>query len=207
MRQTLLTLILVLLGTAACTTPGAPEFNIEPAYLSDVAKGWSFFSQANYALAATSFRSAASRDTRLERPEAHIGLGWALAMQDSLQKSILNFDLALSRAPVLSKDSVHILSGLSFVYRDIVPPNYQAVRDNAALALEKAPNFVFEYRSSINAQDLRAVLAEAYFNLGQYQEAAAIVDAGGTLDPLAEDYHLKLLEKINQLLMLSGEGA
>ncbi len=190
----------------ACSTPSAPEFNIEPAYLSDVSKGWSLFTQGNYALAATSFRSAVSRDVLQDHFEAHIGLGWAMAMQDSLQKAVLNFDLALARAPEDSRDSVNILSGLSFVYRDLNPPDYQKVRDDALAVLEKDPSFVFAYRTSINSQDINAVLAEAYFNLGQYEEAAAIADPTGTLDPTDTDYNQQLLSKINQMLTISREG-
>ncbi|MCE5273132.1 tetratricopeptide repeat protein [bacterium] len=199
-------LLLTLALACACSTPSAPEFNIEPAYLSDVSKGWSLFAQGNFALAATSFRSAIARDVQQDYYEAHIGLGWAMAMQDSLQKAVLNFDLALDRAPKDSRDSVNILSGLSFAYRDLNPPDYQKVRDDAVVVLEKDPSFVFAYRTSINAQDVKAVLAEAYFNLGQYEEAAAIADPGGTLDPSADDYNQKLLSKINQLLTISREG-
>lgn len=199
-------LLLVSALACACSTPSAPEFNIEPAYLDDVATGWNLFRQGNYSLASTSFRSAVSRDVHLERYEAHIGLGWSLAMQDSLQKAALNFDLALSRTPESTRDSVYILSGLSFVYRDLTPPNYQEVRDNALTVLERDPDFVFEYRTTINAQDLNAVLAEAYFNLGEYEEAAAIADPNGTLDEQAADYYEKLLARINQMLTISREG-
>ena len=50
------------------------------------------------------------------------------------------------------------------------------------------------------------MLAEAYFNLGQYPEAAAIVDPAGALDTLATDYNSQLLTRINQMLTSSRQG-
>jgi tetratricopeptide (TPR) repeat protein len=196
----------LLLCAAACSTPSAPEYNILPAYLHEVSRGWNFFSQDEFGLAAASFRNAVDLDVKMEHVEAHIGLGWSLAMEDSLQKAILNFELALSKIPQTRKDSLFILSGLSFAYRDNTPPNFTKVRDYALAVLSMDPGFVFDYKQSINVQDLNAVLAEAYFNLGQYTEAAAIADPAGSLDPAAQDFQEKLLAKINQLITISREG-
>ena len=204
--RTAVYILMVALTLIACTTPAAPEFNLRPSYLNEVFRGWAFFSDGNHGLASTSFRIAKEADEQRIWPEAYIGLGWSLAMQDSLTKSINNFKTALSRQPLSAKDSLSIFAGMSLAYRDVTPPNFVLVRDNALAVLEKDPNFVFEYKQSINADDLRAVLAGAYFNLSQYEEAAAIADPASLLDPESASYQTELLTKINLLIMLSREG-
>jgi len=204
--KTAVYILMINLTLIACTTPAAPEFDLRPSYLNEVSRGWAFFSDGNYGLASTSFRIAIEADEQRIWPEAHIGLGWSLAMQDSLTKSINNFNTALSRQPLSAQDSLSIFAGMSLAYRDVTPPNFTLVRDNALAVLEKDPNFVFEYKQSINADDLRAVLAGAYFNLSQYEEAAAIADPDSLLDPQSASYQTELLTKINLLIMLSREG-
>lgn len=204
--KTAVYIMIIALTSIACTTPAAPEFDLRPSYLNEVSRGWTFFSDGNYGLASTNFRIAIEADEQRIWLEAQIGLGWSLAMQDSLTKSINNFNTALSRQPSSQQDSLSIFAGLSLAYRDVTPPNFTLVRDNALIVLEKDPNFVFEYKLSINADDLQAVLAEAYFNLNQYDEAAAIADPDSLLDPQSASYQNDLLAKINLLIMLSREG-
>jgi tetratricopeptide (TPR) repeat protein len=204
--KTAVYLLISTLALIACSTPAAPEFDLRPTYLNEVSRGWGFFSDRNYGLASTNFRIAIEADEERIWPEAYIGLGWSLAMQDSLTKSINNFDTALSRQLLSTQDSLSIFAGLSLAYRDVTPPNFTLVRDNALNVLESDPNYVFEYKHSINADDLEAVLAEAYFNLTQYEDAAAIADPDSLLDPESASYQTDLLTKINLLIMLSREG-
>ena len=58
MKAKLISLLAVVVLAASCSSPAAPEYNPLPAYLQEVSRGWSFFGQENYALAATSFRNA-----------------------------------------------------------------------------------------------------------------------------------------------------
>jgi hypothetical protein len=125
---------------------------------------------------------------------------------DSLTKAISAFTVAATRGPRTARDSANMFAGMSLVYRDLTPPDFPKVRDNALAALKIDPNFIFEYKKSINAADLKAVLAEAYFNLEQYTEAAAIADPNNTLDPADPKYNEELLSKINQLITASLEG-
>ena len=190
----------------SCSTPAAPEYDPLPGYFQEVSRGWGFFQQENYSLAATSFRTAIKADIEDAQNEAYVGLAWSLALQDSLSKAVNNYQAALLRDPDSPEPLVYILSGLSLCYRDLKPPDYQGVRTNALAALGLSPNFVFKYKTSINSQDLKAVLAEAYFNLGNYDSAAVYADPDSTLDPDAEDYEADLLSKINLLITLSQEG-
>lgn len=140
----------------SCSTPAAPEYNEEVTnFLNEVSKGWSFFEDGNISLAAIAFRKAIEFNSKGDRAEAHIGLGWCLAMEDSLTKAISAFTVAVTRGPRTARDSVNMLAGMSLVYRDITPQDFSRVRDNALAALKIDPNFVFEYKKSINAADLR----------------------------------------------------
>ena len=191
----------------SCSTPAAPEYDEEVTnFLNEVSKGWSFFEDGNISLAAIAFRKAIEFNSKGDRAEAHIGLGWCLAMGDSLTKAISAFTVAATRGPRTARDSANMFAGMSLVYRDLTPPDFPKVRDNALAALKIDPNFIFEYKKSINAADLKAVLAEAYFNLEQYTEAAAIADPNNTLDPADPKYNEELLSKINQLITASLEG-
>ncbi len=206
MKVKLISLLGLVVILVSCSAPMAPEYNLLPSYYQEVSRGWNFFEQDNYALAATSFRKAIVNDVDNSQSEAMIGLAWSLALQDSLISAVNNYEAALLRNPESPVPLICALSGLSFCYRDLEPPDNEKVRDYALAALELDENFIFEYKRSINAQDLRAVLAEAYFNLENYDSAAVIVDPDGTLDSNAEDYLQKLLSKINQLINLSQEG-
>ncbi|OGF99192.1 MAG: hypothetical protein A3F83_04625 [Candidatus Glassbacteria bacterium RIFCSPLOWO2_12_FULL_58_11] len=205
MKKVFITFVLCLIA-CSCSTPSAPDYDPQPAYLADVSNAWGLFSGGQYGLSALGFRNALAIDVQKLWPEAYIGLGWSLAMQDSLVKAVSNFNSALQRTPRTAKDSVNALAGLGLAYRDITPPDFARVRDNVLEALAVDSQFVFEYKSSINAADLEAVLAEAYFNLGQDSLAAAIADPNGTLDPAAENYQSQLLTRIDMLITQSREG-
>ena len=111
--KTAVYLLISTLTLVACSTPAAPEFDLRPTYLNEVSRGWGFFSDRNYGLASTNFRIAIEADEDRIWPEAYIGLGWSLAMQDSLTKSINSFETALSRQLSSTQDSLSIFAGLS----------------------------------------------------------------------------------------------
>jgi tetratricopeptide (TPR) repeat protein len=205
--KTLLTIMaLCVVLAAACSTPSAPEYDPRPAYDSDLNRGWDQFEAGNYGLAAIEFRSALDQDSKRQWPDAYIGLAWSLAMQDSVDRAISHFVTALGKGPSSADDSADVYAGLGLSYREVSPPNFTQVRGNVQHALALDANYVFQYRSSINSDDLNAVLAEAFYNLGLTDSAAVIADPGATLDPDSATYLTDLLAKINVLLLLSMEG-
>jgi len=205
--KTLITFLAVLVMlAAACSTPSAPEYDPRPAYDSDINSGWDQFAVGNYGLAAIEFRSALDLDSRRAWPDAYIGLAWSLAMQDSVDRAISHFTTALGKGPSSADDSADVYAGLGLSYREVSPPNFNQVRGNVQNALAIDSLYVFQHRSSINSDDLKAVLAEAFFNIGLLDSAAAIADPVGTLDPDSDSYLTDLLAKINVLLLLSTEG-
>ncbi len=196
----------VLVLFCACSTPSAPEYDPRPAYDSDLNNGWDKFSAGGYGLALIEFRNALDLDSRRQWPDAYIGLAWSLAMQDSVDRAISHFTTALTKNPSSPADSADIYAGLALSYREVSPPNFPQVRANAQSALAIDSFYVFQRRSSINHEDLNAVLSEAFFNIGEYDSAAVLVDPAGTLDPASDAYLTDLLTKINVKLMLSREG-
>ena len=205
--KTLLTILsLFVMLAAACSTPSAPEYDPRPAYDSDLNRGWDQFQAGNYGLATIEFRSALDKDSRREWSDAYIGLAWSLAMQDSVDRAISHFVTALGKGPESAGDSADVYAGLGLSYREVSPPNFTQVRGNVQNTLAIDSLYVFQYRSSINSDDLNAVLAEAFFNIGLADSAAAIADPGGTLNPDSDTYLTDLLAKINVLLLLSTEG-
>ncbi len=206
MKNLLTLLAASVLVFGACSTPSAPEYDPRPAYDSDLNNGWDKFSAGNYGLAAIEFRNALDLDSRRQWPEAYIGLAWSLAMQDSVDRSIDHFITALMKTPSSAPDSADIYAGLGLSYREVSPPNFPQVRTNVQSALAIDSLYIFQHRSSINFDDLYAVLAEAFFNIGNYDSAAVLVDPAGTLDPVSQNYLTDLLTKINLKLMLSREG-
>ena len=206
MKNLLILIAALVLVLASCSTPAAPEYNSRPSYNSELSSGWDLFSDGSYSLAAIQFRDAIDLDSQRQWPDAYIGLGWSLAMQDSVTKAISYFTSALSKTPDNGQDSADIYTGLGLGYRDISPANFTLVRSNVQSALAIDSLYVFQHLTTINSDDLYAVLAEAFFNLEYYDSAAALVDPAGTLDPESEDYLTSLLTKINTQLLLSGEG-
>ena len=206
MKNMLTLLAAAVLVLSSCSTPLAPEYDPRPAYESDLNNGWDKFSEASYGLAAIEFRNALELDSRRQWPEAYLGLAWSLAMQDSVDRAIVHFTTALIKAPTNAADSADIYAGLGLSYREVSPPNFPLVKANVQSALAIDLFYVFQHRSSINSDDLYAVLAEAFFNIGEYDSAAVIVDPASTLDPVSANYLTDLLTKINIKLMLSREG-
>lgn len=203
MKTLIAILAAVVLVAGACSTPSAPEYDPRPAYESEINSGWNNFANDNFGLAAIEFRNALDLDSRRLWPEAYIGLAWSLAMQDSVNRAISHFDTALLKGPDDGADSADVYAGLGLSYREISPPNFTQVRANIQNALAIDSLYVFQYKNSINSDDLWAVLAEAFFNIAMYDSAAAIADPAGTLDPESDTYLTDLLTKINVLLMLS----
>jgi tetratricopeptide (TPR) repeat protein len=206
MKNLLTFLAASVLVLGACSTPTAPEYDPRPAYDSDLNNGWDKFSAGAFGLSSIEFRNALDLDSRRQWPDAYIGLAWSLAMQDSVDRSIGHFTTALTKTPTSGTDSSNIYAGLGLSYREVNPPNFPQVRVNVQNALAIDSLYVFQRRSSINFEDLYAVLAEAFFNIGEYDSAAVLVDPAGTLDPASTGYLTDLLTKINVKLMLSREG-
>ena len=205
--KTLLTILaLFVVIASACSTPAAPEFDPRPAYDSGVNRGWDQFEGANYTLAATEFRNALDVDTGRLWPEAYIGLAWSLAMQDSVDRAIGHFSTALSKVPTSGADSADVYAGLGLGYREVSPPNFVQVRNNVQSALAINAQYTFSHKTSINSDDLNAILAEAFFNIGLTDSAAAIADPNSVLDPESATYLTDLLSRINNLILLSSGG-
>lgn len=133
------------------------------------------------------FRTAISRFLEIIElhaywADAYNGLGWCYASPqiDSLNKAQNYFDQALAKKPSL----VPAYAGRGFVHLALNQYN-KAIADFKKV-LELDANFVFEHDASVNVQDVRLGLAEAFFYRQQFslaQEQVDILEPDNGLNP------------------------
>lgn len=137
--------------------------------------GWSYFSGSEYSNAINKFNSAIEYYGS-QAFEAYNGRGWSYARiafgseDDNYNKSMSDFEKALSYDP----DLTDAKAGVSFVY--LVLNYYSKAANTAESVLNDFPNYSFKYDSEITAVDLRVLLAQAFFYLGNYSKAANQLD-------------------------------
>lgn len=140
-----------------------------------IEEGWNYFSDSDYLNAVVEFNSAIEYYGS-QAFEAYNGRGWSYARiafgseDDNYNKSMSDFEKALSYEPDLTDAKV----GISFVY--LVINYYSKAANTAESVLNDFPNYTFKYDSSITAVDLRILLAQAFFYLGNYSKAAEQLD-------------------------------
>ncbi len=160
-------LVMVALVFAACdsNTNG-------PATSTDelIQKGWEAFEAGQYSTAIQHFVNVLNLE-KDGNVEASMGLGWARAYQR-------NFDGAINawltgRAD--DKDNPDINAGLCLVYH--VKSDFINSIDSGLRALDSKPDYVFSHKTEITAQTLRLTLAQSYYAMGDFANAAAQMDA------------------------------
>ncbi|MBD3373402.1 hypothetical protein GF406_00065 [candidate division KSB1 bacterium] len=127
---------------------------------------WSLYESGQTAEAIAIFLDITSRQTSAFLSDAYNGLGWSYAAQDSMQKSIHYFDLAVSARTLFTE--AH--AGRGFVR--LALKDYSGAIDDLTNVLSEQADFVFSHDSSIDFRDVSVALAEAYFfrqNLEQAQ--------------------------------------
>ena len=189
-----LALLLFLSLGAGCGDDNGNNHVIDP--IEATADGWTAFDQGNWVAAEEHFRTAIEADSTFS--EAHNGLAWCCAHQDSFQDANQHFDMAIA----LGITSAEPYAGKAAVLRDTSPADYEGAIDAATEALTIEPGFTFGHDTTFDWRDLRLILAQSYFALGQYFDANAQVDSlgGDVQDPDAEDFVEALLKEIEVLL-------
>ena len=197
MRLTFLIIMMIVLcgcGSDDGTSPRPPQ----PPTLVD--QGWDAFETGDFAGAKADFEKAIANDAA--NSAAHNGLGWANMMLDDLSGAVTSFDAALTNG--FTGADPH--AGKAIVQRDLAPVDYNAaiVSANAALGIDT--NYAFEHDTSLNWQDLRLILAQSHFALGQYTEANTQVGAlgGNVQDGSSSTFVEDLLAEIERLGEMFG---
>ena len=183
--------IVVILG--GC---GGGDTGTDPILLPGlVDQGWSAFESRDYSGAETSFEQAIADDP--ENSRAHNGLGWANTRLDKLQGAVSSFDNALT----YGFEGADPHAGKAIVLRDLEPVDYTAAISSANTALGIESNYAFAHDAGLDWKDLRLILAQSHFALGEYVEANTQVGIlGGTVqDPDSPTFVSDLLAEIDRL--------
>jgi len=92
-------------------------------------------------------------------------------------------------------------AGSAIIRRDLEPVDYSAAISAAQAALGANATYVFAHDTALDWKDLRLILAQSYFTLGQYTNANSEVQAlgGNTLDPQSPTFVADLLSEIQTL--------
>ncbi len=159
-----------------------------------VDQGWVEYKAGNYESAIIKFQSALAKSP--ETSEAYNGIGWSNAKLGKVSDSIDNFKKAVSKDP----QNADAYAGLAGVY--FISGNYELAIASAKQAL----TLDFDYQSphdKVKSGNLRLLLAQSYYNMGDYASAKAQIEIlgayGKALDPSSPTYPSDLLLVIDEL--------
>lgn len=130
--------------------------------------------------------------------DARRGLGWSLARGHLLDQAIAQFSAAIG----FSAEDAASFAGRAAAARDTAPPQFQYAMDSADSALALDPAFAFARDPGVDWRDLRLIIAQAAFGLGDYARAIAEVDSlpgGMPPDPGSPDLPAELLLELERL--------
>jgi tetratricopeptide (TPR) repeat protein len=164
--------------------------------------GWTLFEQGEYELAIDKFERALELDA--DYADAFNGLGWSNAKLDNLAQALENFGMCVSNAPSLTEG----YAGCAPVYRDYdtEPAHFDSAVAFASTALTQDSAFEFSHDDNFDWRDLRLIMAQSYYGLGEFLLAKAQVDALGgiSLDPGSDTFAEDLADEIERLEGLYG---
>jgi len=129
------------------------------------ANGWEAFEAGNISTAQGHFEDALEKVGTYG--QAHLGLGWCQASTGDYTDAKASFDAAIANG-ISGADP---FAGKAAALRDITPPDYSGAVSAASSALSAAPSYQFSHDSSFDWRDLRLIMAQCYFALGDYESA------------------------------------
>jgi tetratricopeptide (TPR) repeat protein len=159
-------------------------------------QGWLEYSAGNYEDAIDKYQEALDLEDDSVSSEAYNGIGWARARLGQSRDSIDSFKKSVTKDP--ANADAH--AGLAGVY--LADSDYEQAIAAANLVLSINPDYE-SHHDDIKAADIRILLAECYYNMGDYTAAKAQIDllgsSGKTLNPDSTDYLADLLSLIEEL--------
>lgn len=188
----LLSLLSLCCGGGSDSTPSGGSNVIDPPPVDRIASGWDAFESGDMDGARLDFLSALDEDP--VPADAHNGLGWTYALLDSLLPAAVHFQTAVGESPADPEP----LAGMALISYELPDPDYDGAIDAASTALTLDTRFLFDHDSGFDWIDLRLILAQSYFALTNYSEAAAQLESLGIAPPdtASASYVADLLEGI-----------
>ena len=174
------------------SSPSGGSKSTDPPSVDLVASGWEAFETGDMDEARLDFLSALDEDPVPE--DTHNGLGWTYALLDSLLPAFDHFQTAIGESPADPEP----LAGLALILYELPDPDYIGAINTASAALALDARFLFDHDSGLDWVDLRLILAQSYFAITHYSEAAAQLDSMGIASPdtASATYVTDLLEGI-----------
>lgn len=170
MKKTIGTLLilLIILGCGGYPTGYTPEPEYDITEI--VTSGWTDFTSDSLEQAIVHFNKAIKLDTG--NVAAHVGKGWSLLMQTESSKDSSLFFLQKG-----IEDSVWNLdASCGFAVAKFILSEFQDALSSINTVLTEAPAYYFQYKTSINWQDLLVIQAQIQYLNRDYIEALASVE-------------------------------
>lgn len=172
---------LALLGSVVLVALGSeciflPDEEKDAATLT--AEGWTQYEAHNYSAAIDRFNQAIDKDPTYA--DAYNGRGWSYAKLEQLDNAMTNFNSAISKNSGLWD----AYAGKAFVAS--AQNDHPAVISAATSLISGNSSWTFSHEPDISISDVRLVLAQSYFYLGQYDNARAqvnLIPASNDIDP------------------------
>ena len=159
-------------------------------------EAWTLFEREDYLGALAKFEAAIRMDASYA--EAYNGCGWSGLRLDSLAFAVSKYVEALNN----DSPSADPFAGQAVANRDLDPGDFQQAVISADSALARDPDYVFTHDTTFDWKDLRLIMAQSYFHLGQYEDAKGQIDIlnpQNSLDPGSATFVEDLLLEIQRL--------
>ena len=193
-RYSLLVTILCLGISTFIGCGGDDEVIIAPDAEEFVSQGWKEYAAGNYEDAIAKYQKALAEPQG--GSEAYNGIGWSKARLGLIQDAIENFKQAVAKDP----SNVDAYAGLAGAY--LADGDYERAIASAEPVLLLNPEYT-SHHDDIKAAHIHILLAECYYNVGDYTAARAQIDilgdSGKGLDPSSPTYPADLLSVIEEL--------
>ncbi|MDI6767210.1 MAG: hypothetical protein QME52_10345 [Bacteroidota bacterium] len=150
--------------TLSCFTFSCKEKVNEPPPPDDnqyINQGWEAFGKREYQTALDKFTEALRMDSSIA--DAYNGAGWSSGKLNLLDNAVKYFLSGKSKP----NSSLDISAGLSIIYN--AKKEYNLSISEAFVIFRTNPEWVFSRDTSVNKFDLRIILAENYFALGNFE--------------------------------------
>jgi tetratricopeptide (TPR) repeat protein len=160
-----------------------------------ISQGWAKFGAGDDAGAIGDFNAAMglTADTN----DAYLGLGWAELRQSQAGLAEEAFVTYLAKYP----NQIDAEAGLAIAYHAVSKP--QDAIDQANAVLSSAPTWSFSHDSRANYLDLALVLADSYYEIGEFSQSLTVVqhyfDSGFNPDLSTDSGRAQLAAKLDSL--------
>jgi len=144
-----------------------------------IQSGWQLFTARNYDGALVKFDSAvtlARTNTIYDslQASAECGRGWTRAYRREFSLAKNDLLNSLAHQSISQNVKLNSKAGLSLVHHAL--NEFSAAIQRALEVLNENANYVFEYDNRVYHKRLRLVLAQSYYTLGDFQNAAKQLD-------------------------------